>query len=155
MTKARLLASLAVAAAAALGAWWWFLGGAGTPVREADARRYLERMVAAAQDRDFEALCNLNGSVGNCRRMLDTGCDPSSAPPAISCKDTVPEQPPTVVATRSSPGDDYAGRILVVRGVDGVGKPYETEVLVFRENRRSVKAINAVYWSGAAIIEGE
>jgi hypothetical protein len=112
-------------------------------------------MVAAAQAGDFEALCRLNGAVLNCERQLDSGCDPSSAPPVISCKDTVPQEPPTVVATRNSPGDGYAGRILVVRGEDGAGKPYETEVLVFRENRRSFKATNSVYWSGATIIENE
>lgn len=87
--------------------------------------------------------------------MLDTVCDPSTAPPAISCKETVPADPPAVVATRTSPGDGYAGRILVVRGVDRAGKPYETEILVFRENRRNLKAVNSVYWSGAMIIENE
>lgn len=155
MTKIRLLVSLAVLAAAGFGAWWWFFSGAETPVSEAEARRYLDRMVAAAQARDFEVLCRLNGAALNCERMLDTGCDPSTAPPAISCKETVPPEPPEVVATRNSPGDGYAGRILVVRGVDGAGKPYETEVLVFRENRRSLKATNSVYWSGATIIEDE
>jgi hypothetical protein len=155
MTKARLLVPLALLSVTAVGAWWWFFGGAETPVSEADARSYLNRMVAAAQAGDFEALCTLNGSVGNCRRMLETACDPSTAPPVISCKETVPEDPPTVVATRNSPGGGYAERLLVVRGVDGAGNPYETEVLVFRENRRSLKAINSVYWSGATIIESE
>ncbi|MGH8991043.1 MAG: hypothetical protein ACRDZ7_05885 [Acidimicrobiia bacterium] len=136
-----------------LGGWLWFGGGAESPISDADARGYLDRMVAAAQARDFDALCDLNGSVGNCRRTLETACDPSTAPPAISCEETVPAEPPTVVSLRNSPGDGYAGRILVVRGVDAAGKPYETEVLVFRENRRSFKAINAVYWSGATIIE--
>jgi hypothetical protein len=153
MTKARLVVPLALVAAALLGVWWWSASGAETPVSEAEARRYLDRMVAAARAKDFEALCHLNGAVLNCERQLDTACDPSTALPAISCKDTVPHEPPTVVATRNSPGDGYAGRALVVGGVDGAGKPYETEVLVFRENRRSVKAVNAVYWSGARIIE--
>lgn len=156
MTKARLLVSLALLVAAGLGGSWWYFGGAETPVSEADARRYLDRMVAAAQAGDFEELCNLNGAVGNCERQLDTGCDPTPfTEPIVSCKDTVPPKPPEVVATRDSPGEGYAGRILVVRGVDGAGKPYETEVLVFRENRRTFKAINSVYWSGATIIEHE
>jgi hypothetical protein len=155
VTKARLLVPLALLAALGFGAWWWFFGGAETRVSEALARRYLDRMVAAAQARDFEALCDLNGAVLNCERTLDTACDPSTAPPAISCKDTVPPEPPEVIATRNSPGDGYAGRILVVRGLDGAGRPYETEVLVFRENRRNVKAINSVYWSGANVIEDE
>ena len=36
--------------------------------------------------------------------------------------------------------------MLVVRGTDGRGKPYETEVLIFRD-KRSYKAIHAVFWS--------
>ena len=155
MTKARLLVPLAVLVAVGFGAWWWFFGGAEAAVSEAQARRYLDRMVAAAEARDFESLCRLDGAARNCERTLDTGCDPSTAPPAISCKETVPAERPEVVATRNSPSDGYAGRILVVRGVDGAGKPYETEVLVFRENRRSLKAINSVYWSGATVIESE
>lgn len=66
-----------------------------------------------------------------------------------------PPDPPTVTSSRNSPGDGYAGRILVLRGGDGAGKPYETEALVFRENRRSLKAVNSVYWSGATIVENE
>lgn len=154
MTKTRRLVLLVVLAAAGIGGWWWFFGGAETPVSEADARRYLDRMVTAAQAGDFEALCNLNGAVANCKRQLETGCDPTPfTEPIVSCKDTVPPDPPEVVETRESPGDGTAGRILVVRGVDGAGKPYETEVLVFRENRRSFKAVNSVYWSSASIIE--
>src|SRR5688572_15099858 len=119
MTKARLLVPIAMVAALGVGGGWWLGGRAETPVSEGEARRYLDRMVAAARAHDFDGLCALNGSVGNCRRMLETACDPSSAPPAISCTETVPQQAPTVVATRNSPGDGYAGRILVVRGVDG------------------------------------
>lgn len=153
MTRPRLFAI--VIGIVGVGGWWWLFGGAEASVSEDQARRYLDRMVAAAQAKNFEALCDLNGSVGNCQRMLDTACDPSTAPPAISCKETVPADPPTIASTRNSPGDGYAGRILVVRGVDAAGKPYETEVLVFRENRRSLKAVNSVYWSGASIIENE
>lgn len=155
MTKGRLLVGVALLAAVGAGGWWWFFGGAEALVSEGQARRYLDRMVAAARAGDFEGLCDLNGSVGNCRRMLNTACDPSTAPPVISCTETVPKDPPSVVATRTSSGDGYAGRILVVRGIDGTGKPYETEVLLFRENRRSLKATNSVYWSGATIIENE
>lgn len=156
MTKGRRLAVLATfVAVVGVGGWWWSSGGAEAPVSEDQARRYLGRIVKAAQSRDFDALCDLNGSVGNCRRMLDTACDPSTAPPVISCRETVPEDPPMVVATRESPGKGYAGRVIVVRGVDRSGNPYQTEVLVFRENRQKLKATNSVYWSGARIIDDE
>jgi hypothetical protein len=140
-----------------MAAWWWFSGGADQPVTENEARAYLDKIVAAAEERDFEKLCGLNGSVLNCRRQLDTGCDDApGVAPVISCRDTIPDQPPTVVATRYSPkqsSTDTPGRVLVVRGIDRSGKPYESEVFVFRENRYRFKAINAVYWSNARILD--
>lgn len=154
-SKVRLLLPLFAVAAAGAGAWWWFFGGAEVPVSENEARSYLARIVAAAEERDFDKLCRLNGSVLNCERQLDIGCD-DAPKPAISCRDTVPKEPPMVAATRYSPkasSNDTPGRILVVRGIDGMGRPYESEVFVFRENRRHFKAINAVYWSSAQILD--
>jgi hypothetical protein len=43
--------------------------------------------------------------------------------------------------------------VLVVEGVDGLGRPYRTEVFVFRENRYHFKAINGVYWSNYRFAE--
>ncbi len=157
--KARLLLPLAVVTVTGLVAWWWFFGGGDRPVTESEASAYLDKIVAAAQEKDFEKLCGLNGSVLNCRRQLDIGCDDTpGVAPDVSCRDTVPSQPPTVVDTRYSPkqsSNDTPGRVLVVRGVDGSGKPYESEVFVFRENRNHFKAINAVYWSNARILDDE
>lgn len=157
--KARLLIPIALVAAAGLGVWWWFFGGAEIPVTENEARRYLDRIVAAAEKRDFEALCRLNGSVLNCRRALEDACDPMPFDPTkISCKDAVPDKPPTVTTSRyheKDRPDGTPGRILVVSGVDGLGRPYRSELMVFRENRYNFKAINSVYWSNAFIIEGE
>lgn len=65
------------------------------------------------------------------------------------CRESVPPEPPTIVSSRHQPARDgyVGGRILVVRGDDGRGRPYETEVLIFRD-KRSYKAIHAVFWSG-------
>lgn len=61
----------------------------------------------------------------------------------------MPPDPPTIVSSRHQPAKDgyVGGRILLVRGVDGRGEPFETEVLIFRD-KRSFKAIRAVFWSG-------
>ena len=157
--KVRLLLPVLLVIVAGAGAWWWFMGGADKAVTEAEARRYLSRIVAAAQARDFNALCRLNGSVGNCRTQLDQGCDetPFDAE-KISCTRTVPATRPTVVATRyheKDTPDGTPGRILVLKGTDALGRPYGSELMVFRENRNSFKAINAVYWSNSHIIEGD
>jgi hypothetical protein len=148
------LALLAVAA----GVWWWTSSGAEKPVTEAEARRYIDRIVAAAQARDFDAVCKLNGSVGNCRDQLRKGCDDTPfAPDPTLCTQTVPEEAPTIVSSRyheKGPGGT-AGRILALAGTDRLGRAYKSEVMVFRESRSSFKAINAVYWSNSYILEGD
>jgi hypothetical protein len=155
--KRRLLLVLLVIAIAATGVWWWTAGGADKPVTEAEARRFLDRIVSAARAKDFEAVCELNGTVGNCRDQLRKGCDDTPfGPDPIVCTETVPPEPPTVASTRyhqKGPGGT-AGRVLVLTGTDGIGRPYKSELMVFRENRTHFKAINAVYWSNSYILEG-
>lgn len=156
--RPRLLIPALVIVAGAAGAWWWFFGGADKPVTEAEARHYLGRIVATAKARDFEALCKLHGTMGNCRHQLNQGCDERPFDQdKISCTETVPEAPPTVVSTRylEKDGDGTPGRILSLSGTDAFGRPYQSEVLVFRENRHNFKAINAVYWANSYIIEGD
>jgi hypothetical protein len=158
--RAKLLIGFAVLAAGLGGLVWWQQGGFGGPVSDEAARRYFDRIVAAAQAKDFETLCNLNGSAGTCREELRVYCPESyGSGPAPrfpkgeeleqGCRESVPRDPPTVVSSRHEPTKDgyTGGRILLVRGVDGRGKPYETEVLIFRD-KRSYKAIHSVFWSG-------
>src|SRR2546425_4063514 len=151
----------AVAVVVALGLWlWWQGGGFGGPVSDAAARRYFDRIVAAAQAKDFQALCRLNGTVGTCREELRVYCPdgfgsgpgpsfPQGASLEEACRQSVPPDPPTVVSSRYQPSKDgyVGGRILLVRGTDGRGKPYETEGMIFRD-RRTSKATHAVFWAG-------
>lgn len=158
--RAKLLVGLAVLAAALGGFVWWQQGGFGGPVSDEAARRYFDRIVAAAQAKDFEALCALNGSAGTCREELRVYCPenygsgpapqfPKGDELEQECRESVPPDPPKVISSRHHPRRDgyTGGRILLVGGVDGRGKPYETEVLIFRD-KRSYKAIHAVFWSG-------
>jgi hypothetical protein len=158
--RTKLLVTLAMAAAAIGVGVWWLQGGFGGPVSDEAARSYFDRIVAAAQAKDFEALCRLNGSASVCREELRIYCPESygSGPtPQFpkgdeldqECRESVPAEAPTVVSSRHQPSEDgyTGGRILLVKGVDGRGKPYETEVLIFRD-KRSYKAMHAVFWSG-------
>jgi hypothetical protein len=157
--RPKLLVPIAVVVAA-VGVWiWWQQGGFGGPVSDEAARSYFQRIVAAAQAKDFDALCRLNSSVGTCEFELRGVCPENfGSGPAPSfpqgealkqvCRESVPPEPPEIVASRDHPsrGGYVGGRMLVVRGTDGRGKPYETEVLIFRD-KRSYKAIHAVFWS--------
>ncbi|MGH2671291.1 MAG: hypothetical protein ACRDH5_19640, partial [bacterium] len=73
---------------------------------------------------------------------------PQGAALEQECRKSVPPEPPMVVSSRHQPRVDgyVGGRVLLVRGIDGRDKPYETEVLIFRD-KRSYKAIHAVFWS--------
>jgi hypothetical protein len=115
--------------------------------------------VAAAQAKDFEELCRLNSSVGTCEFELRGVCPENfgSGPAPVfpqgealiqACRESVPPEPPEIVSSRDQPGRAgyVGGRMLVVRGTDGRGKPYETEDLIIRD-KRSYKAVHAVFWS--------
>ncbi|MGH9004099.1 MAG: hypothetical protein ACRDYV_13325, partial [Acidimicrobiia bacterium] len=114
---------------------------------------------AAAQAKDFDALCRLNSTVGTCEFELRNICPENfgSGPAPVFpqgeallqvCRESVPPDPPEVIASRDRPGKNgfVGGRLLVVRGTDGRGEAYETEVLIFRD-KRSYKAVHAVFWS--------
>lgn len=110
---------------------------------EAEARAYLDHIVAAARAGDFDAMCNLNGAPPNCYITLDrTG------------RDRVPVDPPRVTRTRYESETDTPGWLLVAEGTDGLGKPYSTQVFIFRDDEGDLKAINAVYWSSARFSTG-
>ena len=114
---------------------------------EAEARAFFERVVAAGQARDWDRLCKLNGAPPNCYADLDS--------PFQKLRETAPADPPRIVETRvhekSSP-DGSTGRVLVVEGTDGRGRPYRTEVMVSRYEGK-LEGTNVVYWSGHEIFE--
>lgn len=118
----------------------WPGGGGDLPdVTEAEARAFLEQIVAAGQARDFDRLCSFNGAVANCEVQLRS-----------AGRDAVPADRPRVTGSLLFEGDTPT-RILTVEGTDGRGKPYRTEVGVFWAERGSLKAINAVYWSNSRV----
>jgi hypothetical protein len=112
----------------------------------AEAQGFLARVVSLAQRGDFQGLCAVGD--GNCERSLD-----------LAGRDTVPAEPPAVVGMRVLPtttnGDQVSigGLILEICGRDATGKPYHSEMLVFRDGS-ALRAINPVYWGNATIAGG-
>ena len=110
----------------------------------AEATSFLASVVEFAQARDFDRLCELGG--GNCRSMVqDAGLDAVPAtPPGIAGSRVIkPTQ-------RSDGTTTNGGLVLQVCGRDGLGRPYSTEMLVFRDGD-TLLAIEPVYWSGIRI----
>jgi hypothetical protein len=106
---------------------------------EGEARGLLARIVAAAERRDFAALCSFGDP--NCPDILE-----------MAGIDRVPAVPPTVAGTRLVAPTQVSdgGLILQLCGTDGRGDPYATEMLVFT-SASGLRAIQPVYWSGMGI----
>ncbi len=118
-----------------------------TPPSPAEAKGLLDRIVSLAQHGDFAGLCNLGD--GNCWTNLEA-----------AGRDAVPSLSPRVVATWVMSGSStglgagtVAGRVLVICGTDGRGRPYRSEMLVFRDGS-GLRAINPIFWDNMAIAAG-
>jgi hypothetical protein len=118
------------------------------PPSEAEARAFLDEIVATALRQDFEALCALGG--GSCESLLvDRGG-----------RDVPPDRP-TVVGIRfvdqqaSGPRPRTGGYILELCGLDLDGDPYYSEMLVFRDFAGDLRAIEPLYWMGITIADDD
>ncbi len=136
---------------------WWQQGGGGGPVSDEAARRYFARIIRSAEQKDFEALCKLNASVGTCEFDMRIACRPPAGGPIDPgkevltewCRQAVPREAPQIGSSthRDARSGTVGGRVLLVHGTDGYGRRYETEVMIFRD-KRSYRATHAVFWSG-------
>jgi hypothetical protein len=118
-----------------------------------EAISLLYQAVAYAQVRDLDKLCDLCSSNGICQHQWE----------GVGGGQAVPEEPPEIVDTYLLPtvhlkrgGRAPGGRVLVLEGVDGLGKPYRTEFFVFWTTdgwglKKELAVINGVYWSGYGI----
>lgn len=120
-----------------------------------EATSLLNQAVAYAQARDLDRLCDLSGSELMCQHYWGW----------VGGGQAVPEEPPEIVDTYLMPtvhlkmgGKSPGGRVLVVEGVDGLGKPYRTEFFVFWTGggwglKKELAVINVVYWSDCSIAQ--
>jgi hypothetical protein len=135
-----LILVLAVAACTSAGP------AAGTIPSVEQAERHLDEIVRLARAGDFDAMCALGD--GNCEGMLE-----------MAGRDAVPPDPPKVIGRRTVPStsangqQSFGGIVLVVCGIDGRGRAYDSEVLVFNDGN-GLRAINPVYWSRTRIASG-
>jgi len=108
-----------------------------------DARVLLADVIDAGIDRDWERLCA--SASGTCEGEL-----------AAHAKERAPSQAPQVadieVHHPIQDGDSWSsgGVLFVLCGLDGLGEPYESEVLVFNDGTKLL-ATAAVYWVGTSV----
>jgi hypothetical protein len=119
-----------------------------------EATGLLNQAVAYAQARDLDKLYDIAGSEGICRSQWELAGGGQA----------VPAEPPEIVDTYLLPtvhlkwgGRIVGGRVLVVEGIDGLGKPYRTEFFVFWSGGnwglKELAVTNVIYWSGYGIAQ--
>jgi hypothetical protein len=115
-----------------------------------DAAQVLEQVQGAAATGDMNALCATSDAPERCETdwAMSGGAD------------AVPSEPPTIVTSRVLPtrqlpdGDwEIGGRMLVLKGIDGLGRPYCTDFLVFAPSGQRLTPFQPVYWSGMGIAQ--
>lgn len=118
------------------------------PPTEAAALAYLDEVVRLVQSGGVESICSVGS--GTCPHEL-RAMDPAA----------VPALPPRVVGTRvlapkRNPDGTWAigGRVISLCGVDGRGKPYSSEMLVFSDGNRLIST-NTLYWIGSGVATGD
>jgi hypothetical protein len=110
------------------------------------AAAYLADVVRVVLTGDLDRLCDLGG--GTCLRELDDGGDsvPHTAPRLLGSV--------VVPATARSDGTwNVGGRLLRLCGIDGLGRPYYSEMLVFEDEGRLISR-EPVFWTGIRIETG-
>ncbi len=112
-----------------------------------EATSVLNQAVAYAQSRDIEGLGRLSQDKSMASIILNN----------IGGWQTVPTDPPQIVNTYILPtvqlksgGEATGGRVLVLQGTNGLGKPYQTQFLVFRAGSQ-FGVINVIYWDGFSV----
>jgi len=117
--------------------------GAPPPAPSVDeASAHLDRVIDAGLARDWPLLCSL--ASGTCEGELQ------------GAEHLAPDEPPRVAdivvrePTREGQGWLSGGVLFVLCGADGLGDPYESEVLVFDDGERLL-ATAAVYWKGTRV----
>jgi hypothetical protein len=118
-----------------------------------EATSLLNRAVAYAQARDLDKFYGIAGSQGICRSQWELA----------GGQEAVPDEPPEIVDTYLLPtvhlkngGKAVGGRVLVLEGVDGLGRPYRTEFFVFRSRESGLDGLavtNVIYWSNYGIAQ--
>jgi len=112
-----------------------------------EAKAVLAQVIGYVEMADLEGLGKLETS-SMVEQMLN----------AVGGGSTAPIQPPTIVDTSIMPtvfckgghGAAIGGRILVLEGVDNLGRSYHHEMLVYREPGE-LRVINSIYWSNSTI----
>ena len=115
------------------------------PPTVAETQAFVRQVVRLAKAGEFDQLCKIGG--GNCIRIL-----------AAAGAQNVPSDPPTIARIYVVPSMRHAdgswsqgGQMVEMCGTGVNGAPYQTQMLVFRDQGDRLISIEPIYWSGLSI----
>jgi hypothetical protein len=100
------------------------------------------------QSGGVESICSLaSGTCPQELRAMDAAAVPALPPRVVGTR--------VLAAKRNADGTwAIGGRVISICGVDGRGKPYSSEMLVFSDGNRLIST-NTLYWTGSQVTTGE
>ncbi len=141
-------AGIVLVAAVVFGGCGPAAAGAATPPgvpTEAAARALVDQLVTLATSGNLDAICNLgSGTCPHDLRSAPVGSAPTAAPTIAGS---------WVIEPVAQAGGTWSlgGRAFALCGTDGLDNRFYSEVLVFDAGAGSLRAVNAVFWTGARI----
>jgi len=116
-----------------------------------EATALLNQSIQYASDHNLDGLCGMGGAVAMCQHLFENA----------GGWDAVPDEAPEIIDSYMLPQKDLGngtyevgGRILVVKGVDGLGNPYQTDFFVFMNSETGeLAALYPIYWGNFSIVE--
>lgn len=147
-TPGRRVAGMVLASALVVGACASSAEGPQPPAvpDESAGIAIVNQLVAAATGGNLNAICGLgSGTCPHDLRNAAPGTAPSAPPRVMGSWVVEP------VWQAASGTWSVGGRAFGLCGTDGLGARYYSEVLVFDSGGGALRAINAVFWTGARI----
>lgn len=116
-------------------------------ITEQEARAVLDQTIElVAKEKNGDVLCATTASPIMCKKQFDSSGGAAG----------IPTDPPTIVELYSTQNvmkgntGTPGGYTFVLKGIDGLGKEYQTDFFVFgTDTSDRLKPFSAVYWSGA------
>lgn len=118
-------------------------------ITTSEALQVLRRAEAFARAGDMKSLCGMSESIRRCEWFIEWSGGVQAVPstsPKVVADYVVPE----VLDTNGA--SNVGGRMLILEGIDGLGKSYRTEFLVLDTGKR-LEPYVPIYWSGMYIVQ--
>lgn len=118
-----------------------------------EAALVLDQAVQYTDNHNLDGLCSMGGAIAMCQHLFENA----------GGWDAIPTQHPEIIDSYILPVKDCGngtyitgGRILVVKGVDGLSRDYQTDFFVFYNSETDLlSAQYPVYWGNFSVSQSD